>query len=223
MKKNDFKYVLAFISLFVALLITSIMQGAFKESFFKEQYHKLQTHESMKMSEDDLMNATKILLDYTKDKQDNLELKVLVDNEEVEMFNQREKDHMIDVKNLYLNFNKLQYGLYFFSFIVLIYGFVKDDLRNRIKPIILNSLKYMAVVLAFLIIYALIDFDSFWTNFHLLFFTNDLWLLDPRTDRMINMFPLEFFNAMIFKIIFRYLVYLSVFSALFVLIRKERN
>jgi len=50
-------------------------------------------------------------------------------------------------------------------------------------------------------IWALIDFNSLWIHFHLLFFHNDLWLLDPNTSVMINMFPEQFFNDMVVRII----------------------
>jgi integral membrane protein (TIGR01906 family) len=36
---------------------------------------------------------------------------------------------------------------------------------------------------------ALADFGGFWTQFHLLSFSNDLWLLDPSKDYLIMMFP----------------------------------
>ena len=39
---------------------------------------------------------------------------------------------------------------------------------------------------------ALSGFDSAWSNFHGLAFTNDLWQLDPDTDHLIQMFPEEF-------------------------------
>ena len=45
-------------------------------------------------------------------------------------------------------------------------------------------------------IYAIVDFSSLFWNFHLLFFDNDLWILDGATDIMIQMFPEAFFNEM---------------------------
>ena len=50
-------------------------------------------------------------------------------------------------------------------------------------------------------IYALIDFNSFWLNFHYVFFDNDLFLLDPNVSIMINMFPETFFFDMVFGIV----------------------
>jgi integral membrane protein (TIGR01906 family) len=38
-----------------------------------------------------------------------------------------------------------------------------------------------------------LDFDRAFTVFHMLFFPNDLWILDPSVDLLINMVPLGFF------------------------------
>jgi integral membrane protein (TIGR01906 family) len=38
-----------------------------------------------------------------------------------------------------------------------------------------------------------IDFNGLFLRFHLVSFTNDLWLLDPRRDRLIQLFPIGFF------------------------------
>ena len=38
----------------------------------------------------------------------------------------------------------------------------------------------------------LLSFDRLWTRFHLVAFSNDLWMLDPARDRLIQLFPPEF-------------------------------
>jgi integral membrane protein (TIGR01906 family) len=45
-------------------------------------------------------------------------------------------------------------------------------------------------------IWAAVDFDGAFTFFHRLLFTNDLWLLDPRTDLLIRICPESMFAAM---------------------------
>ncbi len=70
------------------------------------------------------------------------------------------------------------------------------------KPLRLVSTGYLVgfgIILAGLIalvIAMMRDFSALFTRFHLLLFDNDLWLLDPKTDIMINMFPEEFFNQL---------------------------
>ena len=40
---------------------------------------------------------------------------------------------------------------------------------------------------------SLFDFSALFTQLHFLSFSNDLWMLDPRSDRLIQLFPLGFF------------------------------
>ncbi|HOM44130.1 MAG TPA: DUF1461 domain-containing protein, partial [Bacillota bacterium] len=56
-----------------------------------------------------------------------------------------------------------------------------------------------------LIILMKIDFYKYFTVFHEIFFTNDLWLLDPAADRLINIFPQDFFTDMAFSISYLYI------------------
>ena len=49
-----------------------------------------------------------------------------------------------------------------------------------------------AALLATAAVGVLIGFDDLFRQFHLLSFANDFWLLDPRTDHLIQMFPQGF-------------------------------
>ena len=50
-------------------------------------------------------------------------------------------------------------------------------------------------------IWAAVDFNNFWVSFHHVFFTNDLWMLDPAESRMIRMFQEAFFADMVGRIL----------------------
>ena len=54
------------------------------------------------------------------------------------------------------------------------------------------------------------DFNKYFTLFHEIFFTNDLWLLDPRTDLLIRMLPEGFFFDMVVRIGSIFLILLSL-------------
>ena len=49
------------------------------------------------------------------------------------------------------------------------------------------------VYVTILALLACIDFDSLFILFHKVAFTNDLWLLNPQTDLLIRLMPIEFF------------------------------
>ena len=52
-----------------------------------------------------------------------------------------------------------------------------------------------------LLVWGVISFDSLFTAFHKLAFTNDLWLLDARTDMLIRLMPGTFFRSLGIKVL----------------------
>ena len=61
---------------------------------------------------------------------------------------------------------------------------------------VLGGLGAAGILCTGLLVWALIDFDGLFTAFHRLAFTNDGWLLDPRTDLLIRLMPTDFFTAL---------------------------
>jgi integral membrane protein (TIGR01906 family) len=200
-------YTLAIAMFTIILMLTSIDIIVFNKGFFHNQYLKLDTAKSMDMSNDDLDKATSVLLDYIKGKKDSIDVEVVVKGEVVEMFNQREKDHMVDVRNLYLRMLDVRRSLMIIVAMVTMVALGLFDFVNFRQSArnVEDSFKGVLLVVGALGFYAILDFNSFWTMFHEILFSNDLWLLDPQTDRMINMFPEPFFKAMVMRIIMAFL------------------
>lgn len=223
-------YSLSLVFLVMIVLISSVEKVAFSKNFYHKNYKELNTAQTMHMSDEDLNSATDVLLDYVKGVSPNVDLKVKVNGETVEMFNQKEKDHMIDVKNLFQNVLNVKRGMIIFVVVAVILYARKKDYENArlISDVIKTAGLMMLVFFGAISFYALIDFNSFWTQFHKVFFSNDLWLLDPRTDRMINMFPEVFFSQMVMRIIVHFvvttaLVSLIAYTANSILVRRKQN
>ena len=51
-----------------------------------------------------------------------------------------------------------------------------------------------------------VDFGGLFTQLHLLSFTNDFWILDPRTDHLIQMFPFGFWKGAMVTLVGRWLM-----------------
>src|SRR5438093_4225322 len=70
-------------------------------------------------------------------------------------------------------------------------------------------------------------FDSAWTQFHVVVFSNDLWELDPSRDHLIQMFPEAFWRDITALIVFATLLEASLVagaaSAYLVLTGRERR
>ena len=214
---------LAGLALFLSLLLTSIDLLCFNRSFFRWQYSLNHTAESIGISEDGLMNATNALLDYMQDKRDDIIVVEKVNGNEREIFDERETLHMVDVKNLYLNAMKTRTILLVGSITIL--TLLAFTHRNQSYTILSNAyrngLLFLSSLIFFIAIYAIVDFNGFWMNFHYVFFDNDLFLLDPNISIMINMFPSNFFFAVVFGIILLFVSIVILLKLLLVLFKHK--
>lgn len=225
MKLRKRLYLLA-VSLFVVvLLITSVELLSFRTSFYDKMYRKLEVANTIGISDVDLHRATEVLLDYTKGKTDTLDLEVEVDGRIVEMFNQREKDHMVDVQALMKAVLMIRNIATVFVAAMLVISLGMGDYLDFLlnKEILGNVLFGALFILAALGIFILVDFDSFWTLFHKVLFRNDLWLLNPATDRLIMMVPLEFFTALVYRILASFVFIFMILGGVYALLTWKVN
>lgn len=218
----------ASVLLIVALLILSIEMFALNPSFFTGEYSKLNTAQDIGMSEQDLTAVTNKLINYITDADKDLNMKADIGGEMQEVFGEREKDHMVDVKALYLSARSVRTVFFIGAAVLVIATFVirkKQALKTLCKSFLYVSGVFVVIVGA-LGLYAAVDFTSFWISFHHLFFTNDLWLLDPRTDVLIMMVPEQFFSDLVARIIIRFIslfVALNAAAAAGLIIIKKRS
>lgn len=182
------------IFIFILILFLSIEIPAFNQNFYKKEYEKYNIAKEIKINEEDLMLVTNTLLDYLKNDIDNLDISVTVDSKSREFFNQKEKDHMVDVKVLFSKAYQVRKIIIALLAIIIVAIF-----KISKKPIHFIS-KYLSIILTIILticgiigIIITTDFSKYFTIFHEIFFTNDLWLLDPATDLLINIVPLPFF------------------------------
>ena len=176
------------------------------------------------MSNEDLFKTTDVLLSYLKDPNKTLDIEVNVKGEFRQVFNERERAHMEDVRDLYLNVITIRN----ISFLIFALGFVMLLVKKDLRFMYLEYKKALFVFLfifSFIGVFCLIDFDSFWTNFHYIFFPgNDLWLLDPRKDILIMMVPSKFFFDLCVTIVFSVFVVLAlIFIVMKILDKKVFN
>ncbi len=147
------------------------------------------------ISAEELDGAAEQIVEYFNNDEDLLDVRVDFNGAEVSLYNQREVLHMRDVKGLMRGTFSVSYwtgagvlgvGL---SCALLI--------GRRFWPLLETATRLSAIaslsVIVLLSILVLTNFQAVFTLFHVLSFANDLWLLDPRTDYLIVMFPQRFF------------------------------
>jgi len=177
-EKSNKKYILkpALIIIIVLLIILLNFRFlVFNNKFYEKEFEKNQYN----IDRNVLGYNKNILFDYFKNNNN-------LDNS---FFNEKEKLHLIDVKNL-INIAFVILYILLIIFIILIFYL----LYKKEYLIILDSFMFSGLsLIIFLIIISLFKFSNLFYNFHLLFFNNDLWLLDPLKDNLIRMFPESFF------------------------------
>lgn len=193
--------IFAGISLIVGLLAGVICLLSCDVDFYTKEYDKLGVAEDIGISPEDLRSATEVLLDYTSGGREDMVTEADFDGVKKEVFNDREKAHMVDVRALFLGARNVSIVLLALGAAIL----AALMLWSRDKAEIFRGYRMgnyiFLIVFAVIALYAAADFTSFWTSFHHVFFTNDLWLLNPATDNMILMVPEQFFFDLVFRIV----------------------
>lgn len=136
------------------------------------------------------------IVDYWHNDATTLRIIVTEDGQEASLFNARETEHMRDVKSLMrlvfrLNEASLAFVLVYVAGVFLWAG------ERPLRDLARLSLAGVGVGLALVLLVgvaALAGFDSAWTSFHEIAFSNDLWRLNPDTDHLIQMFPEPFWE-----------------------------
>jgi integral membrane protein (TIGR01906 family) len=178
------------------LLIFSVQYFSFNSEYIKENIHENVSLETIGIDESTLDTIATKLAHYLNDIDDDLAFEVDVFGERTQAFNARELQHMVDVKNIFQLMNRLKY--IFIGLILLIIIAIR-------KKYLIKSLVYAFISsLIFLILLGLsvmIDFQRIFILFHELSFTNDLWILNPETDLLIRLLPLNFFKNITLNIL----------------------
>lgn len=225
MSNKIMKNILFIISTFalpLLILLTSTELIAFDVSYYKNQYRKYNIAEKLVIEEMDLLDSTEKLLDYLKDERKDLDFKTTINGHEQEFFSSRDKLHMIDVKNLFMIGRKIRNIILIFLLLEMLVLAYNKNMRFDTGDFFLSSSVIGISPIILLVILINIDFYKYFTIFHEIFFNNDLWLLDPNTDRLVNIFPESFFSDIALKIITYYLT-VQVILFILALVLKYRG
>lgn len=205
MKNKTFSFllcVMASLLLIVALLFTALQLCMNQRDWYYEKYQAYGLSQSIGISEEEITASLWRLIDYMEGRVDSIQLTVTEYGKTVEMYNQQEIDHMVDVRALYQAWRGVRdFGLPGAAVLLL----AALSLTPKGKRLGLVSRGFLAASAAFgavllgLGIWVAVDFNGFWVAFHHLFFTNDLWLMDYATCRMIRICPEQLFNDIVVR------------------------
>lgn len=194
--------VLTAISLTAVLLISCFEAAMYADfEFYRKEYEKYEVLSDLDMSMEDVMYVTREMMAYLRGERENLSVMTTVGGEEQDFFNEQDRFHMGEVREMFLGGLTLRRCAAVLAVVcLLILIFSKADLLRILSRSYQIVLGVLAAAFLILGIAVARDFNAVFTLFHEIFFDNDLWLFDPATDYMIRMLPEGLFFDFVLRI-----------------------
>ena len=136
-------------------------------------------------------------------------------------FQPHEADHMADCRNLIGLAGTLRWITGDLALLLAAAGVLLRK-RKAFSGGMFTGLGAAALVFSGIAAWALADFDGLFVTFHRVAFTNEGWLLDPRTDLLIRLMPVNFFITLGTRILVWALAAGLVMLGLAIVIRKNK-
>jgi integral membrane protein (TIGR01906 family) len=187
--------------LLLILLITATQAVCFWiPNWWHNEYAKYDTPSNVRgeMSLDDAVHVTEDMLDYCIGRLDTLDdTEATIDGVTAPFFTDREKAHLADCRELFLKGIKARVIACLLLAAFIIYIYIHNGKQNTARLLAvgyLRSLGFIAVLSAVIAVLCVIDFTRVFTEFHHIFFDNDLWILYPDKDNLINIMQEDVFS-----------------------------
>lgn len=207
------RYFVIGLCIMIFILVTIVENYTFSLSFYESEFDKYDIYANTDLDKEGVRIAATGIIDYLRN--DRADLAVEYGGEMI--FNEREISHMVDVKSI---FTVLRYMKNFSVLLAILLLLTSRKMKTLFMGIIYSGINSM-ILLGVLIVLMLTDFTGAFIKFHHMFFNNDLWILDPRTDRLIQMLPEGFFFDMAAMIVITHLAIILTIVVI-ALVNKKR-
>ncbi len=212
MLKRTLPAILLTLAVSLTLLAASVYVPGTNDGLMLRLMQRYAPPETTGLPDSEYPAVARMMTAYLRGDADEFQHRFTVDGAEYLAFNQKEQQHMADVQNLFILAQTVMWvglavaGLMlvflvlpdllwstgmFNAMVFAMTGLTSRELGRSLR----NGLRAVLGMVGVVAIIAAIDFNSLFILFHKIAFTNDLWLLDPRTDLLIRLMPTDFFVA----------------------------
>lgn len=187
-----------------ALILTVVRLMVFDPDYYRNGYERHDVAAATGMSRTELDEATTQIQAYFRG---GPPVSLVVQKEwgREPLYNAREQQHLADVRDvLNLAFRAQEASL---VYLVVAGGallaFRRPSGRRSLASWAAAGAGLTLALFVVVGLLALSDFNWLWTRLHMIWFSNDLWMLDPRTDYLIRLYPVAFWFGAVIDVVVR--------------------
>ena len=186
----------------IFVIVGSVLDVARDVEFINQGFARYQVGRVTGLDAAQLDVVARTFVEYLRNPAASLDVTVDIGGVRRPLFNARELQHMVDVQHLFMLAGRARLVAGAILLVVPLVGLAleRGAFLFRLGAMLTFGGMLTVAVLLLLGALSLVDFTEVWTRFHYVAFTNDLWLLDPRTDYLIMLFPEGFWFDAVMRI-----------------------
>ena len=178
------------LALFTLPIAFTVRYATSSASWWERGFERYDATGRTGLPQDEVLRVAQETRDYLLNDEERLDVSVAG----ASFYSEREILHMIDVKRLMARTFDAGWAALGFIIAFVAATLVRSGKRaaSSLARSVLTACGIVAIMVVVLGVIGITGFDAAFRNFHLLFFTNDLWQLSSR-DGLIQLFPQRFF------------------------------
>ena len=185
---------LVILAITIPVLIISGTVSAFARSadLYRYGFTRYNTSVSTGIGSGQLEVVAQSMADFLDGRQPSPQVTVTLKGLDRQLYSQKELVHLDDVRSIISIFKVLQIAALLAFLVAGAVVFALLGIRRLLHGVLAGAIATVSVMVL-LVVWSLIDFGSLFYLFHIVSFSNQLWLLDPSRDYLIMMFTESFF------------------------------
>jgi integral membrane protein (TIGR01906 family) len=173
------------------LIVGSVLDVAGDADWMQQEFVRYDVSRVTGLDAVQLRTVAAAFIEYLRNPAASLNVLVTINGTQRPLFNEREIAHMEDVQHIFTLIKRLRLAA---GSVLLILPLIGISLAGsaflpRLGKLLVAGGILTIAVLGLAGLLSLVDFTQLFIKFHELAFSNDLWMLDPRTDYLIMLFP----------------------------------
>jgi integral membrane protein (TIGR01906 family) len=173
------------------IILGNVLDVASDREFYATEFEKYRISDVTGLNREELATVADLFITYLSNPSASLNAEFVLNGVRRPLFNAKELSHMEDVQKLFglVRQTRLISAAILVILPLVGLGLVGSSILPRVGTLLLIGGVVTVALLGLAGLLSLVDFTEAFVTFHQMAFSNDNWMLDPRTDYLIMLFP----------------------------------